>query len=287
MAINAALLCHNAITGKVENIRSNGGKLQTYSFPIEYQVQHEGTLNGTQAKLYHIMGSRADGWSSTTALGDACDYLNTTQANMNTPTTAQTLYIVSTSASDAAAGTGIQTMRIVYLDADGLQQVRTVTLNGTTPVSLGSGFSFIQWMESDAVGSVGVSVGAISITSTNGIATVATTFEYIRAGAGRSLSGRYKIPSDKHGHLVHWDMAAISNTMDVRIRSNVFADDNLISPSYHFLDRLFLASNTNSSGELEYREIPPNAIVKISAIPGGTPAGNKLDCSFSIIVMGN
>jgi hypothetical protein len=251
----------------------------------EYAVQHEGTLSGVAAALYHIMGSRTLGWSSTSVLGDACEYLDTSQALMNTPTTGQTLYLVSTSASDTAAGTGARTVRIVYLDSNGLQQVRTDTLNGTTPVSIGTGYSFIQWMEVASLGSAEVSAGNITISSTNGAATVATTFEYIKAGGNRSLSGRYMIPSDCHGHLIHWDAAAIANTMDTRIRATVFADDNSLSSVYHFIDRAFIASGENITQGLEYRSLPANSVVKVSAIPGGAPAGNKLDCSFSLIVM--
>jgi hypothetical protein len=65
----------------------------------------------------------------------------------------------------------------------------------------------------------------------------------------------------------------------------VFADDNSLSSVYHFLDRIFLSSGQISTGLLEYREIPSNAIIKVSAIPGGAPAGNKCDVSFSIICM--
>jgi hypothetical protein len=140
-------------------------------------------------------------------------------------------------------------------------------------------------MEVASVGSNEVTVGNLSISSTNGAATVATTFEYVTAGGNRSLSGRYKIPSDCHGHLVHWDAAAVSATMDTRIRATMFMDDNSLSSVYHFIDRSFLSAGGNINQELEYRELPSNCIVKISAKPGSAPAGNKLDCSFSIIVM--
>lgn len=262
----------------------SGETLPVYSHPVEYEVQHTGQLDGVAARMYRIMGSRTLGWSSTSILGDACEYLDTSQALMNTPTSGQTLYLVSTSASDDSAGVGARTVRIVYLDANGVQQVRTDTLNGTTPVSIGTGYTFIQWMEVASVGSSDVSVGNLSISSTNGAATVATTFEQIRAGRNRSMSGRYKVPSDCYGHLVHWDAAAISNTMDTRIRATVFADDNTLSTVYHFLDRVFLASGQNSIQDLEYRIIPAECVVKISATPGAAPSGNKLDCSFSIIV---
>ncbi len=258
-----------------------------YLHPLEYEIQHEGSINGVPASLYHIMGSRTQGWSSTSVLGDACEYLDTSQALMNTPTSGQTLYLVSTSGNDAAAGTGARTVRTVYLDANGVQQVRTDTLNGTTPVSIGSGYTFIQWCEVASTGTSEVSAGNITISSTNGAATVATTFEQITSGGNRSLSGRFKVPSDCHGHLVHWDAAAIGTSMDTRLRATVFADDGALSSVYHFLDRAFLASGANITQLLEYRDIPSNAIIKISAIPGNAPAGNKIDGSFSIICMGN
>jgi len=259
---------------------------EIHALPPEYVVQHHGTLNGVTAKLYHIMGGRSQGWSSTSVIGDLCEYLDTTRATMNTPSSQQ-LYLVSTSASDTSAGVGARTVRVVYLNDTGIETVATYTLNGTTPVSIMADATFIQWMEVASVGTSEVAVGNLTISSTNGAATVATTFERIAAGGNRSLSGRYKVPSDCHGHLIHWDVAAIGTTMDTRIRANVFSDDGLISDAYHFLDRVFLASGQNTSGHLEYREIPANGVVKLSAIPGNAPAANKCDGSFSIIVMAN
>lgn len=243
-----------------------------------------GELNGKEAHLYHIMGSRTLGWSSTSVLGDACEYLDTSQALMNTPSSQQ-LYIVSTSANDTAAGTGARTVRVIYLNDAGLETVATYTMNGTTAVAIMDDATFIQWMEVASTGTSEVSAGNIAITSTNGAATVATTFESIRAGGNRSLSGRYKVPADCHAHLVHWDVAAIGNTMDTRIRATVFSDDGALSTVYHFIDRVFLAAGQNWDGNLEYREVPAGGVIKISAIPGGAPAGNKIDCSFSVICM--
>jgi hypothetical protein len=205
---------------------------------------------------------------------------------MNTPTSGQTLYIVSTSANDTSDGTGARTVRIIYLDANGAEQRTTATMNGTSPVSLGTGFTAIQWMEVATVGSNEVSVGSLAITSTNGAATVATTFEIIRAGGNRSLSGRYKIPAGYSGYLVHWGYAAINATMDVRIRADVFADDRtLCEGAYHFQDRAFLAADSSNSNDLSYLKCPAGCTIKISAIPGLTPAGNKLDCDFQLLLI--
>lgn len=280
--------------GIYTNIQAtNGGNLKVSveetngaSFDTLLNIARTNNLDGKTARTVYILGSRSQGWSSTSILGDACDYLDTSQALMNTPTSGQTLYVVSTSASDASAGTGARTVRIVYLDANGVEQVTTATLNGTTPVSLGTGFTAIQWIETATVGTNEVAVGNIAITSTNGAATVATTFELIRAGGNRSLSGRYKIPAGYDGYLLRWSYAAISTTMDTRIRADVFADDRtLCAGVYHFQDRVFVPSNTSGDSELDYLKCPAGSTIKISSIPGLAPAGNKLDCGFSLLLV--
>lgn len=274
-------------TGLVQGLTDaqlRASPIGVFTRPLEYEIQHTGAIAGEPSQLYHIIGTRSQGWNSTTALGDACEYLDSSQNGMNTPTIGQTLYIVSSSASDSSAGVGARTVRITYLDATGVQQSTTVTLNGTTPVSLGSGFSFIQWMEVASIGTSEVSVGNLSVTSTNGAATVATTFEYIKGGGNRSLSARYKVPAGKHAHLIDWKVSAINNTMDTRIRATVFSDDGSISTVYHFLDRVWLASGETPTMDMYYRTLPAGAVVKISAIPGGSAAGNKLDVGFTIIV---
>jgi hypothetical protein len=255
--------------------------------PTEFQMAYYGQIGGKTAKVYRVMGSRSQGWTSTTAFGDACEYLDNTQALMNTPTAGQTLYLRSSSASDAAAGTGVRTVRIVYLDAAGVQQVRTDTLTGTTPVSIGTGYSFIQWMESEAIGSTGVAAGTISLSSTNGVPTVATTFDQIAPGGGRSLSGRYKIPTAHSGYMISWAANAINNTMDVRLRADVFADDRttLANGAYHFQDRLFLGANTNDGASGGWLKYPAGSTIKIAAIPGATATANRLDCDMLIAVV--
>ena len=273
------------ITDGVDIATVTDGRINVSANDVEWIVQHTGGIEGVSATIYNIMGSRTQGWSSTSVLGDACEYLDTSQPRMNTPTVGQTLYIVSTSASDTSAGTGARTVRVVYLDSAGLQTFATYTMNGTTPVSMGTGFTFIQWAEVATVGTGTTSVGNISISSTNGAATVATTFEFIAAGGNRSLSGRYKVPSNSHAHMLDWSAAAISATMDVRLRVDTFADNGLSADVFHFKDRIFLASGANFASFLHYEEYPANAVIKVSAYPGGAAAGNKLDCHFTLIVM--
>ena len=281
------------ISGKVKSIVvdtggdvlliNTDGSINADPNSVEFKIQHDHVVGGVSSEIYNIMGSRSRGWVNTSTLGDCCEYLDTSQSIMNTPTSDQTLYIVSSNANDTSNGTGVRTVKITYLDASGLLQAKTVAMNGTTPVSLGSGHSFIEWIESASVGSNTVAVGDISVSSTNGASTVATTFDMIAAGGNRSLSGRFKVPSDCHAHIIHWSASAISATMDTRLRADTFAADGLSSGVFHFKDRIFLGNGQNSFLDLSYEEISTNAVIKVSAFPGSAPAGNKLDAHFSVI----
>lgn len=255
--------------------------------PPEVAASFDGFFRGQVAKNVFIMGRRDLGWSSTTILGDAAQYLNTTQALVNTQDVGTTYYLNSTSANDTAAGTGARTVRIVYLDTNGAQQVTTATLNGTTAVSLGAGFTYFQWMEVASVGSGTVSAGDLAITSINGVATVATTMEFIKAGGNRSLSGRYKVPTGYSAYLTGWGAHAISANMDTRLRATVFADDRTLPTVQHFQDNMYLPSGTSDDETLAYLCCPAGSEIKVSATPASAPAGNRLDCSFRLILIKN
>jgi hypothetical protein len=54
---------------------------------------------------------------------------------MTYPVAGEQWEVVSSSANDAAAGTGARTVVITYLDGDYVEQTETVTLNGATPVA--------------------------------------------------------------------------------------------------------------------------------------------------------
>jgi hypothetical protein len=253
--------------------------------PIEWSISNHKRYEGAPAEIVTILGRRDLGWTSTSVLGDICQYLDTTQALMNTPVVGTTYYLNSTSAADAAAGTGARTVRIISLDSAGKQQVGTYTMNGTTAVSIGSGYTFFQWMEVASVGSSEVSAGDVTISSVNGVATVGTTMEFIKAGGNRSLSARYKIPTNKHALQIDWWAGAISATMDVRVRATVFADDRLLSTVYHFQDTRYLSTGENSDGHAHYIRYPAGCIVKASAIPGSAPAGNRCDINIHLALL--
>ena len=255
-----------------------------YIASIEMEISQTGKWKGKTAYIENVIGRRDQGWSSTSVLGDVAQYLDTSQAVINRPTTGQTLYLVSTNANDNSAGSGARSVRILYLDASGNRQVRTDSLNGTTPVSIGSGYSYILYME---VADGAIAAGNIAVSSTNGAATTSTTFERISTGNGRSMSARYKVPTGYTAFIDAWDTFAVGNTMDSRLRATVFSNDRTLSTVHHFQDTAFVIAGASTTKSLPYLKCPEGSEIKVSSIPGAVAVGNRNDVSFSIIVVQN
>jgi hypothetical protein len=94
--------------------------------------------------------------------------------------------VKSSSANDAAAGTGARTLIIYYVDQTGATSTtETVTLNGTTAVNLvNTNHCYIEKMIVQTVGSGAVNAGIISLfTGTGGTGTTVGT---IGAGDNRT-----------------------------------------------------------------------------------------------------
>lgn len=127
-----------------------------------------------------ITSGRATGYAPTSAAS-----LKAVLATTYTPqgTNAQRS-LVSTSANDAAAGTGAQQVTITYLDASFAVHIEVVTLNGVTAVNtVGTNIAYIESMVVTQVGtSQGANAGVVSIMT--GTAGTGTAWGSIAAPAG-------------------------------------------------------------------------------------------------------
>jgi hypothetical protein len=102
------------------------------------------------------------------------------------------LSVVSTSANDTAAGTGIRTVDIHYLDANLVEQTETVTMNGVTPVlTIATNIRFVQCMHMNTYGSGKVAAGTI----TAGVG--AQNYSEIFTGKVRCSSSVRMVPAGK------------------------------------------------------------------------------------------
>lgn len=125
------------------------------------------------------------------------------------PTSAMSMRIVSSGANDSSSGTGIQQVLVHYLDNDYLPQITTVTLNGTTPVTLTpTNILRINNMHASAVGSGGVAAGNISLTNTAGT----VTYGYITAGFNTARQAIYTVPAGVVGYISHWQCSSGSTS---------------------------------------------------------------------------
>lgn len=121
------------------------------------------------------------------------------------PTSASTMTIVSTSANDAAAGTGARTVSVAGLDSNYLEISETVTMNGTTPVTTTKSYLRISRMTVTSAGPLKSNDGAITISNTSpqGI---------ISAMAGQSSFSIYTIPANKVGYLHNLHLSSSKST---------------------------------------------------------------------------
>jgi len=269
-------------------------QLRASAVPVSFGIPNDivqaialsGSWQDKTAYQLYVLGRRTT-FANTTHFQDVAQYLVGGQNAINTANGATTYYLVSTSANDTNGGTGANTVRIVYLDSNGDQQVTTKTLNGLTAVNIGAGYYYIQWMEVASVGSNNSSVGDVTIGSINGAATEATTIEMVKAGGNRSLSARYKVPTGYTAYAIDWGMSAINQPMDVRLRALVFADNRASSSVFHFQATAFPAAGQSFSDDLHLRKFIAGTEIKVSCFPNATTGSPRLDVNVDFIVIQN
>lgn len=241
-----------------------------------------GTIAGREAWPLYILGRRTI-FTGTSPFQDVCQFLVGAQAAYTEPDVATVYYARSTATGDAPGQNGVSKVRLVSLDAAGAEQVTTITLAGQTAVSIGSGFSYFQWLESSEVVGTGVAAaGDITIGSVNGAATEATTMVMIKAGGNRSMDAKYKVPTGHTLFLSDWFGSCVNQDMDVRLRATVFADDRQLSPDiYHFQSTMYLALNTARERTLPWLAYRAGAEIKSSALPGAVTGSPRVDVTVN------
>jgi len=159
-----------------------------------------------QSEIAQVLGSILPGSSS----GRSYGYTSTSAASAK-PIRA-TIYtppgnnvqrsIVSTSANDAAAGTGARTVKITYFDATGAGPfTETVTLNGLTAVNtVGTNIALIERMDVLTVGSGGGNVGTINLMT--GLAGAGTVIGSIAAGDNQTNWVHHYVPTGKTCYVI-------------------------------------------------------------------------------------
>lgn len=138
------------------------------------------------------------------------------------------MQIVSTSANDAAAGTGIRTVRLYYLDASFVEHEEIITLNGLTPVLTNAANIYrVNKLHAKTVGSGAIAAGAISLQAVGG----AVTYSLIPASRNFARQAIYTVPAGKFMRIEHWQISSGSTGAHFTQHSIVASsDDGIVNP---------------------------------------------------------
>lgn len=245
------------------------------------EVQLTGYYQGREAKIFHINGRRSS-FTSTSSPNDIKQYAPTI-ARMATVTSADALEIVSSNAADSAAGTGVRTLKVTYINSSNdIIESPAITLNGTTPVPAGFTANEILWMESDTVGSNNFAVGNIVLRKVVG----AEELEMISAVSNKSFTCKFMVPLAYKGYILKWDAGDIQNEQDFRIVGQVNSFDGTLSPLYRNIDVAYIPSNNFSPHfDMLMKPVPALARIKVTTITASVAVGTRADVGFSILII--
>jgi hypothetical protein len=197
------------------------------------------------------------------------------------PLAGEQMSVVSSSAQDGVGGTGILTLRLHYMDANGNEQHEDIIMNGVAPVNtVANNIRFVNDIHALTAGATKAAIGAITIFP---VGVPATVYTQIAAGQTHHLSSMRMVPAGKF-LLIDWYQVAPASTGsgDIRLRSTShFGELITVTPP----TTLFLTVDNfglyQSGGYTAYPTpiiVPSLAIVKCSAFnTSGTP---NVQCSW-------
>ncbi|HSW65346.1 MAG TPA: hypothetical protein VLH56_18865 [Dissulfurispiraceae bacterium] len=159
--------------------------------------------------------------------------------------TAYTLDIISSSTSDAAAGTGARKVEVIGLDANWAMQIKEYTLNGQTAVTT-TGDTWLRVFQAEvtACGTGLTNAGDIYIyktgsggTITAGVpGTLTSAWIKVLAGYGAGYSGMFTVPAGKAYRLEYLTIGARTQSGEIQLYSHKTTDaaDNALKVEGHY-----------------------------------------------------
>jgi len=200
------------------------------------------------------------------------------------PTVASVLKISSSSADDASAGTGAQTVFIEGVDGNFNVVSETVILNGQTAVNTTNLYLYVNSFYVVTVGSGGANAGNINAgtgTVTSGVPAV--LYDIIAIGYNQRTTGHYCVPAGFTGYMTEGSISAGQATGSTAVTAFLkqHGTDNIL--------RVGAVSTVNNSDAVFSFEqpytIPEKNCVGASAI--GAANNNAVSSYFNIILIKN
>lgn len=134
------------------------------------------------------------------------------------PSAAGALEIISTLATDSAAGAGMRTVTIHGLDADWNLQILTVTLNGITAVPIPGTWIRVFRMYGETVGTYGgANLGEIVVRPSGG----GSTLLHIPVGYGQTVHALWTVPENTRAHFKTWSVVNLPKAAAEAVSAHV------------------------------------------------------------------
>jgi len=238
------------------------------------------------AKAYRRrVAFKRDAFVNTTALQDvSMQATGSTIVATNAPLGAA-IEIVSSSADDTAAGTGARTVEIHYLDVNGVEQELNITLNGTTPVSLGTVCHYVNFTHVSSVGSNLIAAGTINIRN---VATPTTIYSTVTVG-NTDMTSLFTVPAGYYGILDGVEINVFHSTSGSNARVVLVSDgcdwDGRRYPG------IFQAKFDHIYSAAAFESFAINTMVdslstiKLQATPSATAANLRVSGFYNVILI--
>ena len=252
-------------------LKSVDSKLRTSSMPYLYDIA-EGNVAGHTA--YAKLGYNGDVGSTEEDI--------ITQGGVYPWIAAggTALDIVSASDDDALAGTGVQKVKVTYLDATYAQQTQTFNMTGTTPIAFtDTKILRVNSIRAVQVGGGGVAAGNITVEGVGG----AVVYRQITQGYTRGRGLTYTVPLGKTLYITSIAVSSGYTTAGkvVRWTGRATVDDTDPSTKINLFQPFFEIITEDSSFTRQFEipiKIPATADLKVSAVSNG--AGSFCDCAL-------
>lgn len=200
------------------------------------------------------------------------------------PASPTIMTVSSTSANDAAAGTGARTVFIEGVNGTGGLTTEVVILNGQTAVNTVHAYDAIERMVVLTVGSGGANAGVIYVGT--GVVTAgvpAVIYSAMGIGENNALVGHWTCPAGVTGYLVEgkFTIGPTSGNSYVIGRLKLRRNNGII---------LTAAKTVSGSGSIDYYFDYPIKIEAgecVTATAQGSSANNAVSSYFEILVIKN
>lgn len=235
-----------------------------YPNKIAFEVEGEGTsVNNIRVDVVSIG-----------AAGAAANYVFPPAGGMQ-------MAVRSSSVNDTAAGTGVRTVHIHYLDDNYATQQEIVTLNGTSLVNtVATNILRVNDFHTVTAGSGAQAAGDITLENTAGT----VIYSRISTGMNRARNAVFTIPAGKQGYITHWNASSgtTNGTHYTRFVLRATTHENTLYPG------IFMSQDAtgtlNSATNIDYDiplHLPATTDIKVSVISDSGAANAVVNSHFS------